>query len=141
MAAAVPPSRLSAQMQCMYGVTPEPGGNGFVASVSWRRQGSGTLLIEYLGTHAKPWFAAVAHDVALAVRAFHNGDRSLSRVESVSGGGGSYERLNFPLTCLTENEAFWDALQCPFGELVKRLRAPNNGGANLLVKVNKQNWK
>lgn len=129
-ASALPPKRLSAQTQCVHGVTPEAAGNGFVACVSWRRLGSGTLLVEHLGIQPKRWFAGVAHDVALAALAFHSGDRCLQRVESVSGGG-TYERLNFPLDAYLDNELFWQAMELSFGELLKRLRAPSN----TLVKV------
>lgn len=71
----------------------------------------------------QPWFAGVAHDVALCARAFHAGDRQLRGLQHVGSSGRSGERLNFPLSCYLDQPPFWSALeQMSFGELAMKLR-------------------
>lgn len=74
-------------------------------------------------THARsqPWFAGVAHDVALCSRAYHAGDKQLRGLQQGGSGSGG-ERLNFPLSCFVNQPDFWDALSLPFGELAIKLR-------------------
>lgn len=87
---AVPPSKLSHQIECRAGVTPLDGGSSFWAHLRWRQEappGQPTVVFqEDLGCKGKPWFAGVSHDVALCSRAYHAGDRTLRRVTSAGAG-------------------------------------------------------
>ena len=73
----------------------------------------------------QPWFAGVAHDLALCARAYNAGDRQLRGVQHArSSGRGDGERLNFPLSCYVNQPLFWTVLEnMSFGELAIKLRS------------------
>ncbi|KAL4437975.1 hypothetical protein ABPG77_004196 [Micractinium sp. CCAP 211/92] len=89
------------------------------------RRKSGEVVIEDLGTHSQPWFAAVCHDVLFLKTAYDAGNTFLDGLEHVHlvARPGGEAQLNFPLSSFTCQPPFWDAMDSySYGQLVVQLR-------------------